>query len=105
MKVIEPLENLKKDLGEMVEEMGWKTVFHSKEGESSFLIAIGNGKGYIFRVNKDGGLDITYPLTVDTSTRTHEEVIKMAREYYPEVRSNQIGADIIILNHFYRSQK
>jgi len=105
MKIVEPLEDLKKDLGEMIEDMGWDAVFHSRNNteENSFLIAMNTRKGYIFRVNKQGGLDITYPLTVDTSTKTHEKVIKKAKEYYPEVRTSQIGADIITLNHFYQS--
>ncbi len=105
MKIVEPLEDLKKDLGEMIEDMGWDATFHSRNNaeESSFLMIMEKRKGYVFRVNKQGGLDITYPLTVDPSTKTHSEVIKMAKEYYPEIKTSQIGIDIIALNHFYQS--
>jgi hypothetical protein len=106
MKVIEPLKDLKKDLGEMLKAMGWEISFHSQERkgeEASFLVKINSTRGYCFRINREGGLNIVYPETVDTSTRTHEKVIEMARRYFKDIDTSQYEVDIIKLLHFYQS--
>ena len=106
MKVIESLEDLKKDLEKMLKSMGWEISFHHqgrRDEENSFLVKINDTKGYCFRINKQGGLNIVYPETVDTSTKTHEKVIEMARRYFGDVNPSQYEIDIIKLLHFYQS--
>ena len=100
MKVIEPLEELKKDLEGM---SGRAAILHDKRDEPSFLIRTTDQEGYVFRVNREGGLNITYPLTVNDSSEGHKEVIKTARKYFQDIIPKQLGADIVALNHFYQS--
>ena len=101
ISVIEPLEDLKKDLEEM-SETGEEAVAYNRRIESSFLIRMNNRKGYVFRINKQGGLEVTCPLSVDISGKDHEKVIQTARKYFKEVRTSQRGGDIGALSYFYQ---
>ena len=105
VRMINPLENLKKNLGEMLKSSEKDITFHqgTKTKEDSFLIKISEKEGYVFRVNKEGVLNIIHPESVNTSSKTHEKIVRKAKKYFESVKISQYERDIFKLKHIYQS--